>query len=148
MPRILLLQGANLSALGKLEPALYGTTTAAELDALLQEHAQTNHYTLDIYYTNIEGEAINRIYQAADAGIDGLVMNPGGFNYAGYALRTCVRTAGLPYIEVHITNLAKRGIESVLSSVASGVIYGLGTYGYILSLQAMLDLLSRKKIRH
>src|SRR5262249_39278285 len=145
MPRILLLQGANLIALGKLDPALYGKTTASELDASLQDHAKANRYTLEIYYTNIEGEAINRIYQAADAGVDGLVMNPGGFNYAGYALRSCVRTAGLRYVEVHITNLAKRGIESVLSSAADGVVYGLGTYGYILGLQAMLHLLSEKR---
>ena len=63
MSRILLLQGANLIALGKLEPTLYGTTTASELDASLQHHAQANRYTLDIYYTNIEGAAIDRIYQ-------------------------------------------------------------------------------------
>src|SRR4051794_17246078 len=103
MPRILLIQGANLCALGKLDPAQYGTTTAAELDASLRDHAQKRGYTVDIFYTNVEGEAINRIYEAANDGVEGLVMNPGGFNYAGYALRTCVRTAGMPYIEVHLT---------------------------------------------
>ena len=87
------------------------------------------------------------VFIKGDAGVDGLVMNPGGFNYAGYALRSCVRTAGLPYVEVHITNLAKRGIESVLSSVADGVIYGLGTYAYVLGLQAILHLLSEKKVQ-
>jgi 3-dehydroquinate dehydratase-2 len=90
--------------LGKREPEFYGTTTAKELDAMLQEHAKSRNYRLEIFYTNIEGEAISRIYQAVDDGVDGLVMNPAGFNYAGYALRDCVKGASLPYVEVHMTN--------------------------------------------
>ena len=61
MWRILLVQGANMMYLGNREPEIYGTTTASELDAMLQEHAKTNGYSLDIYYTNVEGEAIDRI---------------------------------------------------------------------------------------
>src|SRR3954467_4702679 len=87
MPRILLLQGANLTFLGRREPEIYGSTTPAELDAMLQHHGRERGYRLDIFYTNIEGEAIDRIYQAADAGFDGLVMNPAGFSYAGFALK-------------------------------------------------------------
>jgi 3-dehydroquinate dehydratase-2 len=142
--RILLLQGANLNYLGKRETAIYGTTTAAELDAMLRDHARTNGYELDIFYTNIEGDAINRIYQAAGDGFDGLVMNPAGFTYAGYALRDCVKGAGLPYIEVHISNLAKRGIHCVLSEVCDGLITGFGLPGYTMALDAMLRLLHNK----
>ena len=71
MRRILLVQCANLTYLGKREPAIYGTTTPAQLDAMLQNHARANGYELTIYYTNVEGDAINRIYEAADRGIDG-----------------------------------------------------------------------------
>jgi len=144
MRRILLLQGANMIRLGKREPEIYGTTTAKELDEMVQAHAAKNGYALEIFYTNVEGEAINRIYAAADAGVDGLVMNPAGFNHAGYALRDCVRGAGLPYVEVHMSNVEKRGIHSVLSVVAEGVVYGFGTYSYSLGLDAMLNLLSKK----
>ena len=144
MRRILLLQGANMIRLGKREPEIYGTTTAKELDETVQQHAAKNGYALEIFYTNVEGEAINRIYAAADAGVDGLVMNPAGFNHAGYALRDCVRGAALPYVEVHMSNVEKRGIHSVLSVVAEGVVYGFGTYSYILGLDAMLNLLSKK----
>jgi Dehydroquinase class II len=84
MTKILLVQGANLTFLGRREPAIYGTTTAAELDAMLQSHARKHDYVLDIFYSNIEGEAINRIYRAVDEGFDGLVMNPAGFTYAGW----------------------------------------------------------------
>jgi 3-dehydroquinate dehydratase-2 len=142
MRRILLVQGANLTYLGKREPAIYGSTTPEQLDAMLQDHARANGYELIIYYTNVEGDAINHIYEAADRGIDGLVMNPAGFTYAGYALKDCVKGVGLPYVEVHISHLAKRQIQCVLSEVSDGVIFGFGLYGYILGLEAMLHLLA------
>lgn len=141
MPRILLLQGANLTYLGRREPAIYGTTTPAELDAMLQRHAQRHGYELQIFYTNVEGEAINRIYQATDEGVDGLVMNPAGFTYAGYALKDCIKGAALPYVEVHISSIAKRNIHCVLSDAAEGIITGFGMHSYILGLDAMLEIL-------
>jgi hypothetical protein len=76
MVKILLLQGANLTFLGRREPEIYGSTTPADLDAMLRYHAHDHAYQLEIFYTNIEGEANNRIYQAVDEGFDGLVMNP------------------------------------------------------------------------
>jgi len=142
--KILLLQGANLTFLGRREPEIYGSTTAAELDAMLRCHAQHHGYQLEIFYTNIEGEAINRIYQAVDEGFDGLVMNPAGFTYAGFALKDCIKGAGLPYVEVHISSIAKRNIHCVLSDVAEGMITGFGIYSYILGLDAMLEILQKR----
>ena len=139
--KILLVQGANLTFLGRREPAIYGTTTAAELDAMLRRHAQEHGYELDIFYSNIEGEAINRVYRAVDEGFDGLVMNPAGFTYAGFALKDCIKGARLPYVEVHISNIAKRNIHCVLSDVAEGLITGFGMHSYILGLEAMLEML-------
>jgi 3-dehydroquinate dehydratase II len=144
MRRILLVQGANLTYLGKREPAMYGSTTPEQLDAMLQDHAHAKGYELTIYYTNIEGDAINHIYEAADRGIEGIVMNPAGFTYAGYALKDCLKGVGVPYVEVHISHLAKRNIHCVLSDASDGVIFGFGLYGYILGLEAMLHLLAGK----
>ena len=141
MVKILLLQGANLTFLGRREPEIYGSTTPAELDARLQRHAQDHAYQLAIFYTNIEGEAVNRIYQAVDEGFDGLVMNPAGFTYAGFALKDSIKGAALPYVEVHISSIAKRHIHCVLSDVAEGVITGFGMHSYILGLDAMLEIL-------
>ena len=141
MTKILVVQGANLTFRGRREPAIYGTTTAAELDAMLQSHAGKRGFVLDIFYSNIEGEAIDRIYKAVDEGFDGLVMNPAGFTYAGFALKDCVKGAGLPYVEVHISNIAKRGIHCVLSEVSEGLITGFGMHSYILGLEAMLEIL-------
>jgi 3-dehydroquinate dehydratase-2 len=139
--KILLLQGANMSFLGRRQPEIYGTTTAAELDAMLLGHAQAHAYRLEIFYTHVEGEAIGRLYRAADEGVQGLIMNPAGFNYAGYALRDCVLALPFPYVEVHMSNVAKRGIHSVLAEAAAGVVFGFGTYSYVLALDAMLHLL-------
>ncbi|HEX9324338.1 MAG TPA: type II 3-dehydroquinate dehydratase [Xanthobacteraceae bacterium] len=145
MAKILLVQGANLTFLGRREPAIYGTTTAAELDAMLQRHAAERGYGLEIFYSNIEGEAINRIYRAVDEKFDGLVMNPAGFTYAGFALKDCIKGAALPYVEVHISNIAKRNIHCVLSDAAEGLITGFGMHSYILGLEAMLEILRTRQ---
>ena len=71
MSKILLIQGANMAWLGRRQPEIYGTTTASQLDEILQAHAAQNAYDLDIFYTHLEGEAIGKIYQAVDEGIDG-----------------------------------------------------------------------------
>lgn len=139
--KILLLQGANMVALGKRQPELYGTTTAAELDRFLLEEAKFLGVDLDIRYTNIEGEAITWIYEAENNKVDGLLFNPAGFVYAGYALRDCLKAVSLPRIEVHMTNLERRGMHSVTASEADGMITGLGIHSYLHGLQALVRLI-------
>lgn len=143
--RVLLVQGANMEWLGRRQPELYGTTTAAELDAMIGAEAESKGVDLDIFYSNIEGEAITRIYQAARDGIDGLLMNPAGFLYQGFALRDCLRGVRLPYIEVHMTNLEKRGMHSVLAEESAGMIVGLGIDSYSLGLEALIRVIRRQR---
>ena len=146
MTRVLLIQGANMEWLGRRQPELYGTTSAAELDALLQAHAASREIELEIVYTNLEGEAISRIFQAVRDGVDGLLMNPAGFTYGGQALRDCLLGVGddLPYIEVHMTNIERRGTTSVTAPAADGVIAGLGIDSYTLGLEALLGVLAKR----
>lgn len=145
MPKILLMQGANMAWLGRRQPDIYGTTTAAELDDMLRGHASRLGCDLEIFYSHIEGEAIARLYQAVDEGIDGLVMNPAGFTHAGYALRDAIYGCdGLPYIEVHISNIEVRGFRSALAEAAVGTIAGFGLDSYRLGLEAMMAHLSRQ----
>ena len=145
MPNILLIQGPNLSYLGKRQPEIYGRTTAAQLDALLKAHARSNKYQLDIFYTHSEPAAIERLYRAAEERCDGVVMNPAAFLFAGYALRDCLRAVPFPYIEVHITNIDKRGFRSILAEAAVGLIAGFGVRSYVLGLEAMLEHLKGAK---
>ena len=143
--KILLIQGANMAYLGKREPEIYGTTTAAQLDQLLQRHARERGFELEIYYTHIEGEAIGRVYRAADEGVDGLLMNPAGFIHAGYALRDCLRSMRFPYVEVHMSNIDKRGLKSVTAETARGMIAGFGLRSYLMGLDALLALIEDEK---
>ncbi len=145
MVEILLLQGANMVHLGLRQPELYGTTTAAELDELMRAEAKAAGVSLDIHYSNIEGEAIERIYRAVAEGVDGLLMNPAGFTHAGYALRDCLLAARLPYVEVHMTNLERRGMKSVTASAADGLVVGLGVQSYTLGLKALIDVVAARK---
>ncbi|MHC4537886.1 MAG: type II 3-dehydroquinate dehydratase [Planctomycetota bacterium] len=145
MAKTLLIQGANLCWLGKREPDVYGTTSAADVDAMVRGHAEKNNYQVDIFYTNHEGKCIDRIYQASEEGVDALVMNPGGFTYCGYAIADTIKAvAPLPYVEVHISNQVARGIESATAKVADCVIHGIGVYGYILGLEAALYLIKNR----
>ncbi|MFK7966413.1 MAG: type II 3-dehydroquinate dehydratase [Burkholderiaceae bacterium] len=137
MKKILLIQGANMEYLGIRQPELYGTTTAAELDALLLKKAPEHGFELDIRYTNTEGEAINWIFEADRGDTNGLLMNPAGFLFAGYALRDCLKATSLPYIEIHMTNIDRREYHSVIAPAADGMITGLGIRSYLVALAAM-----------
>jgi len=142
--RILLIQGANMEWLGNRQPELYGTTTAAELDAIMLAEAERLGVELEIAYTNVEGIAIDRVYKAARDRVDGLLMNPAGFLYSGYALRDCLRGVRLPYVEVHMTNIERRGMHSVLAGEADGLVVGLGLDSYRFGLEALARLIAQR----
>ena len=140
--KVLLLQGANMEYLGRRQPELYGTTTARELDALLRRNARRLGVGLDIRYTNTEGEAVSTIFKADRAGVDGVLFNPAGFLHAGHALRDCLKSVRAPAIEIHMTNIEKRGYGSVTAEAAIGVIAGFGVDSYLLALEAMVARLA------
>jgi 3-dehydroquinate dehydratase-2 len=134
--KILFIHGANLQYLGKRQPEIYGRTTAAEADQMCREHAKEKGFDLEIFYTNHEGEAIDKIYQAKELGVHALVMNPGGFTYSGRALADAV-------VEVHLTNHYQRNIHSEIAHAAQAVILGPGVFGYLLGLDAALHLVEK-----
>jgi 3-dehydroquinate dehydratase-2 len=138
----LLIQGANMEYLGRRQPELYGTMTAKELDALLRRHARQLGVGLEILYTNTEGAAVTAILKADRAGVDGILFNPAAFLHAGHALRDCLRSIAAPAIEIHMTNIEKRGYASITAEAAVGVIAGFGVNSYVLALNAMVARLS------
>lgn len=143
--RIMLIQGANMNWLGRRQPELYGTVSAEDLEKMLVRHATRNGHSLKVFQSNIEGEAIDRIYRAVEEAADGLLMNPAGFGYAGYALRDCILGVRLPYVEVHMTNVEKRGIHPVTASVADGFVSGLGIDSYFVGFDGLIDLLKERQ---
>jgi len=140
--KLLLIQGANMEHLGRRQPELYGTTTARELDALLHGQARKLGVALDIHYTNTEGEAVSAILKADRDGVDGILFNPAGFLHAGHALRDCLQSIKAPALEIHMTNLEKRGRRSITAEAAVGVIAGFGIESYRLALDAMVARLA------
>jgi 3-dehydroquinate dehydratase-2 len=146
--KILLLQGANMNYLGKREPDIYGTTSAADLDGMMMAYAQEKGVDLEIFYTNVEGEALNRIYAANDEGVDGLLMNPAGLQYSGFALRDCLAAVKptLPYIEVHMTHKTiTAGFHSLTAEHCRGFVLGFGVDSYFLGFDGLLRLLTRQE---
>jgi len=148
---VFVLNGPNLGRLGSREPDVYGGGTLVDLQAQLESHAQTlpnaASILLDFRQTDSETELISWLHEAVDAGAP-VIMNPAAFTHYSYALRDAaaqVSSAGLPLIEVHITNPHTREEfrhTSVISGVATGVIAGFGFESYILGLDAVARRLS------
>ncbi|MEY4396897.1 MAG: hypothetical protein RLZZ40_653 [Actinomycetota bacterium] len=141
MTRVLVLNGPNLSRLGTREPDVYGQTTWVELAAQLTAAAQGDE-SIEVRQTNDEAELIGWLHEAADSRSE-VVLNPAAFTHYSYAVRDAVAivtSAGLPVIEVHISNPHAREEfrhTSVISGVSTGVIAGFGTDSYHLALAAL-----------
>ncbi len=139
MATLLLLNGPNLNLLGQREPALYGSTTLAEIEATCRDLAAELGHTLDCFQSNAEHELVDRVQTAAAQGTDGLLINPGAFTHTSVALRDALLATGLPFIEVHLSNIKAREPfrhHSYFSDIARGVIMGLGPLGYELAIRA------------
>ena len=145
MARILVLNGPNLNLLGTREPEVYGSGTLADLVARLQALATARGVDLLAFQSNAEHELIEQIHAAKAAGIGGILINPGAFTHTSIALRDAFLGVGIPFVEVHLSNVYARESfrhQSYLSDVAAGVIVGLGPLGYELGLEALLRRLA------
>jgi 3-dehydroquinate dehydratase-2 len=144
MSRVLVLNGPNLGRLGSREPDVYGNANLDDLRTLLQRDAG-DEISIDLRQTNDEDELIGWLYEATDASVP-VILNPAAFTHYSYALRDAaalVTKAGIPLIEVHISNPHARETfrhTSVISAVASGVIAGFGFDSYRLALDALRRL--------
>lgn len=139
--KLLLLNGPNLNLLGTREPATYGATSLAEIEAAAQEQAKTAGAELSFFQSNHEGALIDRIHAARNEQVDAIIINPGGLTHTSVALRDALAGVAIPFIEVHISNVHQREAfrhHSYLSAIAKGVICGLGTEGYRLAIDFSL----------
>jgi 3-dehydroquinate dehydratase II len=138
---ILVIHGPNLNLLGVREPEVYGSTTLDEINGSLQVLAHEAGVKLSSFQSNGEGELINRIHEAIDNGIDFIIINPAAYTHTSIALRDALAATGLPFIEVHLSNIFARESfrrKSYFSDLALGVISGLGAKGYELALKYAL----------
>lgn len=142
MKKIHILHGPNLNRLGLREPAIYGSTSLATLNAALIQQGHQAKVDLTCLQTNSEAHFIDIIHQAADDKVDYLIINPAAFTHTSIAIRDALLAVAIPFIEVHISNIFSREPfrqHSVLSDIAKGMISGLGIKGYHLALEAAID---------
>ena len=145
MPRILVLHGPNLGALGTREPDVYGRVSLETINRGLEGLAKELGCELECRQTNHEGVLIDALHNAR-ATASGVVLNPGGLTHTSVALRDAVAAAGLPVVEVHVTNPAAREPfrhASMISGAALGVVQGFGADSYGLALRALVGVLNR-----
>ena len=139
MPKILVLNGPNLNLLGTREPEIYGTATLADVEAGLARLARELGHSLMSYQSNGEHPLVDRVQQARAEQVDFILINPGALTHTSIALRDALVGVGIPFIEVHISNIFAREAfrhKSFLTDVAIGIVSGLGVQGYELALRA------------
>jgi len=145
--KILLVNGPNLNLLGTREPAVYGSQTLADVEALCALEAAKQGFNLDFRQSNHEGvlvDAIQEAGRAQAAGIlAGVVFNAGAYTHTSVALHDAIKGAGVTVIELHISNVHAREAfrhQSYLSPVAQGVMAGFGVKGYALAIAGLAAL--------
>src|SRR5215831_8604223 len=139
--RVLVIHGPNLNLLGQREPAVYGTTTLAEVDRRIKTLARDLGVSVDAMQSNHEGVIIDRLH-AAQGRYDAVVLNAGALTHYSYALRDAIASISLPVVEVHLSNIHAREAFriSVIAPVVKGQIAGFGVHSYLLGLRAALAL--------
>ena len=138
--RIAVLNGPNLNLLGTREPELYGHETLADVEASLRRVAKELRVDVEFAQHNAEGALIEAVH-ALRGRADGALVNAGAYSHSSLALRDALTGIGMPFVEVHITNIYGRERErrrSMLASAAVGVVCGLGVFGYELALRGLV----------
>ncbi|MDO4878203.1 MAG: type II 3-dehydroquinate dehydratase [Neisseria sp.] len=133
MKRVLLINGPNLNLLGMREPDVYGHVTLADVEKGLVSLGRDLGLEVECFQGNGEGELVGRIQEARGGRADAVIINAGAYTHTSIAIRDALTGVGLPFVEVHISNVyAREGFRhhSYLSDKAVGVIAGLGVYGY------------------
>jgi len=145
MATILVLHGPNLNLLGTREPEIYGHETLDDINARLSNFCLSAGHHLLHLQSNAEYELIERIHDARQEGINFIIFNPAALTHTSVALRDALLSVGIPFIEVHLSNVHKRESfrhHSYFSDIAVGTITGLGSMSYDLALQAALSRLT------
>lgn len=148
--RILVLQGPNLDLLGRREPETYGTTTLADIQAMLDADAERLGVSLRHVQSNYEGVLIDAVREAWEEGFSGAVVNAAAYTHTSVALRDVLVASALPFVEVHLSNVHAREAfrhRSMLADRAVGVVSGFGAESYRLGLRGLVQRLAESHPR-
>lgn len=139
--RIVVVNGPNLNLLGKREPGIYGSSTLEQcLEGLRKRYPEVS---IEAFQSNIEGELVTRLQQAAAEGADGVVLNAAAYTHTSVALHDAIRAIDIPVVEVHISNVAARDSfrhVSLIAPACVGSISGFGLDSYRLAIEALIAM--------
>ena len=144
MPKVLIVHGAGMNMRGKAQIDVFGPMTLPEYDEHIRKYAAELGVEVDIFHSNIEGEVINKFYDAHERGVDAAIINPAGYTTGHPALMAAIAQVRFPTIELHISNPARRGRDSEIARVVRAVVTGCGIFGYNLAMRGILDMLASK----
>ena len=144
MPKVLVIHGAGMNMRGKVQTEIFGPMTLPEYDERIRAYAAELGLEVETFHSNIEGEIVNKIYQASDSGVAAAIFNPAAFGSGYPALIAALSQVKFPTIEVHISNPIRRGPASQTAAVSQGIIAGFGIAGYALALRGVRDMLAAK----
>jgi 3-dehydroquinate dehydratase-2 len=145
--KLLLINGPNLNTLGRRQPEIYGSTTLQQIEERVRARAGELGVEIEAFQSNVEGDIIDLLQRRAGEAA-GAIINPGAFTHYSLALRDAFEATGLPFIEVHISNIHAREEfrhHSVLADLAIGQVSGLGWRGYLAALEALVEILKERK---
>lgn len=145
--KILFLNGPNLNLLGQRQPDIYGRTTLSDIEAKVRERAAVLKAEIEFRQTNVEGELVTWIQQAKGR-FDAIVLNAAAYTHTSIALPDAITAAGVPTIEIHISNVHAREEyrhKSFIAPACMGQISGFGAFSYVLALEAAVNAIGSKK---
>ena len=144
MAKVLVIHGAGMNMRGKVQTEIFGPMTLPEYDERIRGYAAELGIEVEIFHSNVEGEIVNKIYDAGDHGIVAAIFNPAAFGSGYPALVAAISQVKFPTIEVHISNPIRRGPASQTAAVSQGIVAGFGISGYALALRGIRDTLISK----
>ncbi len=147
MTSLLILNGPNLNMLGTRQPEVYGDTTLDQIETLCIETGRKAGCNVTCYQSNHEGELVEAIHAARNTH-DGIILNAGAYTHTSVALMDAISSAGVPVVELHLSNIHAREEfrhKSYIAPVAVGQICGFGPKGYVLAIDAILDHLEKSR---
>ena len=139
--KILVLNGPNLNMLGIREPEIYGSNTYEDLCDLINAYAKEKRIAVEIFQSNHEGELVDEI-QDAYSEFDAIIINPAAYTHTSIALLDVLKSVGIPAVEVHISDVAKREDYRQISYVREycfATVTGLGFHGYLKAIDLILE---------